>query len=281
MTGIVVKGIGGFYYIKTETGDIVECRARGVFRKEKIKPMIGDRVNVENGSLAEILPRKNFLVRPPVANIDNLVIVSAAASPQPDFLLIDKMIINAEKVRIKPIICVNKTDLASDERIIQTYKKAGYPTVSVCARDKTGLSELMPFLKDKTTAFAGLSGVGKSSILTLITGKELKTGSVSEKIKRGKHTTRHVELSELEDGGFVLDTPGFSLYEVEDIKAAERADYFPEFKGEDCRFKGCSHINEPGCAVKEKLSAGEIADTRYESYSMLYEQLKQIKDWEK
>lgn len=281
MTGIIVKGIGGFYYVKDKNGEIVECKARGSFRKDKIKPMIGDVAVVENGSISEIKSRRNFLVRPPVANIDNLVIVIAAASPEPDFFLTDKMIINAQKAGISPIICVNKTDLSSDKKIIEVYKNSTYPVISVCAEKKENIEKLIPYIKNKTTAFAGLSGVGKSSILTQIIEKKLETGSVSEKIKRGKHTTRHVELSEPECGGFVLDTPGFSLYEVEGIKASAIGNYFPEFFGANCRFKGCSHINEPECGVKERLSRGEISPQRYESYCMLYEQLKQVKAWEK
>ncbi len=281
MTGIIVKGIGGFYYVKSPDGNICECRAKGLFRKEKIKPMIGDYVTVENGSLAEISERKNMLIRPPVANIDNLVIVSAAASPSPDFFLIDKMTVTAKNKGIDVIICINKTDLASDSSIKLAYEGTGYPIISVCAEENEGVDELMPYLKNKTTAFAGLSGVGKSSLLTLITGHNMETGNVSEKIHRGRHTTRHVELLELEGGGFVLDTPGFSLFEVENIKAEDLWEYFPEFSGGECRFKGCSHINEPDCAIKQKLLQGKIAQSRYESYKTLYNQLKQVKEWEK
>ncbi len=282
MTGVIVKGIGGFYYVKSDDGEIVECRARGVLRKENIKPMIGDRVVVENASLVKIDKRKNFLIRPTVANIDNIVIVSAPVSPEPDFMLIDKMLVNAEIAGIKPIICINKTDLASQNEIFEIYSLAGYPVVVVCAKQTKGIDELMPYLKNKTTAFAGLSGVGKSSILNIITQKDMQTGSVSDKIKRGKHTTRHVELLELPQGGFVLDTPGFSSLEVEGIKAEELCEYFPEMKTEkNCRFKGCAHINEPDCVIKQKLSEGKISKSRYDSYCELYAALKKIKDWEK
>lgn len=281
MTGIIVKGIGGFYYVKASDGNICECRAKGAFRKEKIKPMVGDIATVENGSLIEIAQRKNMLIRPPVANIDNLIIVTAAASPSPDFFLIDKMTVTAKRKNISVIICINKTDLASDKEIKEAYAKTGYPVISVCAEKNEGTELLKPYLKDKTTAFAGLSGVGKSSLLTLITGKRMETGNISEKIHRGKHTTRHVELLSLDEGGFVLDTPGFSLFEVEDIKASELWEYFPEFGSGECKFKGCSHISEPGCFVKERLEKGEISKSRYDSYCTLYEQLKQIKDWEK
>ena len=281
MTGIIVKGIGGFYYVKTESGEVVETRARGLFRKDNVKPMIGDRVTVEGNALTKIEPRKNSLVRPPVANIDNLVIVSAAASPDPDFKLIDKMLVNAEIAGIKPVICINKTDLADYSEIEKAYTLAGYPVISVSAKENWGVEKILPLLKDKTTAFAGLSGVGKSSILNILTGSEMETGNVSEKIQRGKHTTRHVELIELKEGGFVLDTPGFSSLEVDNVKASELWQYFPEFEADECRFKGCAHINEPGCKVKEKLNNGEIAQSRYESYCEFYEILKQIKEWEK
>lgn len=281
MTGIIVKGIGGFYYVMDDEKNIVECRARGLFRKENIKPMIGDRVEVQNGSLLNIFPRKNHLIRPPVSNIDNLVIVVAASAPEPNFMLIDKMIINAEIAGIEPIICINKTDLASFEKIEEIYSKAGYPVVVVCAKNDDGIEKLMPFLKGKTTAFSGLSGVGKSTILNIITDTLMETGNISDKIQRGKHTTRHVELIELSEGGFVLDTPGFSSLEVEGIKAEDLWEYFPEFEGGECRFKGCSHINEPGCFVKEKLGEEGIAQSRYDSYLELYDKLKKIKEWEK
>lgn len=280
MTGIIIKGVGGLYSVRCESG-IAECRARGLFRKKNIKPMIGDCVTVENESITKIKERKNFLIRPPVANVDNLVIVAAAASPSPDFRLIDKMIINAEIAGIKPIICVNKTDLAACAEICGVYSSAGYPTVAVSAEENSGIDALLPYLRGKTTAFSGLSGVGKSSILNILTGGNMQTGAVSEKLQRGRHTTRHVELLELDGGGFVLDTPGFSTLEVTGIKAEELAAYFPEFETDTgCRFKGCSHINEPDCAVKEKLAEGKIAESRYKSYSEIYSTLKQVKEWE-
>ncbi len=280
MTGVIIKGIGGFYYVKTTKGEIIETRARGLFRKDNIKPMIGDRVRIENGSLIEIEERKNFLIRPAVANIDNLVIVSAATSPSPDFFLIDKMIVNAEIAGINPIICINKTDLASSEQIKNVYEKTPYPVVDMCARDNNA-GELVKYLIGKTTAFCGMSGVGKSSILNILTDNSFETGNISDKIQRGKHTTRHVELTQLKQGGYVLDTPGFSSLEVEGIKAENLIDTFPEFQKTGCRFKGCSHINEPDCVVKEQLEKNEIAQSRYDSYCQLYNKLSKIKEWEK
>ena len=287
MNGTIVKGIGGFYYVKTAGGEIYECRARGVFRKENIKPYIGDvvEISVENGkgSVDKILPRRNCLIRPPVANIDLLVIVAAAASPEPNMMLIDKLLINSEINGIKPVICINKTDVKSDEAIRSIYENSGYPIVSVSAYEDRGFDEIIPYIKGKTSALAGLSGVGKSTILNILTDTVQETGSVSDKIQRGRHTTRHVELLDLKCGGYVLDTPGFSSFEVCDIKAGDLYRYFPEMAdiGDNCRFKGCSHINEPDCAVKQLLSEGKLHSSRYESYTEIYNQLKIIKEWEK
>lgn len=286
MTGIIIKGIGGFYYVKA-AGNIYECKARGILRKQRITPMIGDIAEIElsgdKGSIVAIKPRKSFLVRPPVSNIDTMVLVVAAASPEPNMFLIDKMLINAEIRGIEPVICINKIDLAKRNDIEKIYISAGYRVFSVSAEKKEGIKDLFDYLADKTTAFAGLSGVGKSSLLSLITDDVLETGTVSEKIQRGRHTTRHVELFELKNGGFVLDTPGFSSLEVDGIKAEDLYKYFPEMAESEgqCKFRGCSHINEPGCFVKEQLSQGKISESRYESYKQLYEKLKTVKEWEK
>lgn len=285
LTGTIIKGIGGFYYVKA-SHNVYECKARGVFRKEHITPMIGDRVTIEingeKGSITEIMPRSSSLIRPPVANIDTIMIVVAAAEPDPSLELIDKMLVNAEISGIKPAICINKTDLKLREDIEEIYKKAGYEVFTVSAEKNIGTGELFDYLKGKTTAFGGLSGVGKSSLLSLITDDTLETGEVSEKIRRGRHTTRHVELFDINDG-FVLDTPGFGQLEIEGIRAEELQNYFPEMADADgkCRFRSCAHINEPDCFVKEKLASGDIAPSRYESYKELYEKLKQIKEWEK
>lgn len=286
MTGIIIKGIGGFYYVKA-AGNIYECKARGILRKQRITPMIGDIAEIElsgdKGSIVAIKPRKSFLLRPPVSNIDTMVLVVAVASPEPNMFLIDKMLINAEIRGIEPVICINKTDLAKRNDIEKIYISAGYRVFSVSAEKKEGIKDLFEYLADKTTAFAGLSGVGKSSLLSLITDDVLETGTVSEKIQRGRHTTRHVELFELKNGGFVLDTPGFSSLEVDGIKAEDLYKYFPEMAESEgqCKFRGCSHINEPGCFVKEQLSQGKISESRYESYRQLYEKLKTVKEWEK
>lgn len=280
LEGIIVKGIGGFYYVKTAEGQIIECRAKGSFRKEKIKPVVGDYVKIENGSIREITPRKCELIRPPVANIDMLMLVVAATSPEPNLFLIDKLLVYAESLGVEAVICINKTDLQENSEIKEIYEKAGYKVISVSAYEEKNIFELKALLKDRVTAFAGLSGVGKSSLLNLLTKEEMKTGDLSEKINRGKHTTRHVELLELIDGGYVFDTPGFSSFEVLDFGVDKLAGFFREFPETGCRFKGCSHISEPDCVVREMLLKGEIAQSRYESYEKLYNVLKNKKDWE-
>ncbi|OQB14780.1 MAG: putative ribosome biogenesis GTPase RsgA [Firmicutes bacterium ADurb.Bin193] len=287
INGVIVKGIGGFYYVQSDRG-VAECRARGKFRKAQISPMVGDKVGIsivnENplqGAIEEIYPRKNFLIRPPVANVDTVVIVIATASPNPDYCMVDKLIVTAEKAGIEIIIAVNKTDIAKPDNIIEVYEKAGFQTISVCAEKNEGINGLRALISGKTVAFAGNSGVGKSSLLNRL-GFDLETGEVS-KIERGKHTTRHAELLPLDTGGYVIDTPGFSLLEVSDIKASELKDYFREFKDlGDCRFSGCVHIGaKPSdCAVSAAVGRGEICPSRYESYLSIYDSLKDIKDWE-
>lgn len=287
MEGIIIKGIGGFYYVKAADGNVYECKARGIFRNEKIIPVIGDNVRIETdgakGAVTDIFPRRTQLVRPSVANIDMLVLVAAAASPDPNLFLIDKMLINAQINGIQPIICINKIDLTEGTELADIYTNAGYKVISVCAKENIGIDALLDAVKGKISAFAGLSGVGKSSILNILTGNALETGAVSEKIQRGKHTTRHVELFELPQGGFVLDTPGFSSLEIHTIKAEELQNYFPEMAQtkDMCRFRGCSHINEPDCAVKAMLIDGRMPQSRYESYKTLYNQLNSVKEWER
>lgn len=285
--GIIVKGIGGFYYV--DTGEkIIECRARGKFRKTDVIPMVGDKVSVTveksgEGSVSRIYERKNALIRPPVANIDAIVLVCAAANPAPDFALMDKMLVIAQKNGIEGMVCINKTDLITNEQVDEislVYKNAGYKVITACAALGEGIDELEKIIKGKTVAFAGLSGVGKSSLLSLLTGKDLAVGDVS-KIQRGKHTTRHVELIPA-SGGYVFDTPGFSRLEVSGIKAEELRLLFPEmekYEGQ-CRFRGCAHIAEPDCAVLEALNMGEISQSRHKSYCDMYEILKNVKEWE-
>lgn len=271
--------------METEFGETIECKARGKFRKEHIIPIVGDEAEIEiingKGSITKIYPRRNSLIRPAVANIDMIVVVTAAKSPEPSAFLIDKMLFNAESHGIKPILCINKSDLAETEEFASIYKKAGYSVLTVSAYRNEGLSELFELIKGKTVAFAGPSGVGKSTILSKIIGEKLETGAVSEKISRGKHTTRHVELFKINGGGYVFDTPGFSSVEPENMELSEIAMYFPEMRelyGE-CRFRGCMHIGEPNCAVKGKVLSGEISQSRYNSYKELYEIQKGKKIW--
>lgn len=287
--GVIVKGIGGFYYVSTENG-VAECRARGKFRKQGIKPMVGDRVKItlvnENsmeGAVEEIEERKNFLIRPPVANIECIVIVVAATKPQPDFFMIDKLILSAESRGIEVVIAVNKTDLESADKIKSVYERAGYTVIPVCAATSFGVDELKEKIKGKITAFAGNSGVGKSSLLNHF-GLSLDVGDVS-KIERGKHTTRHVELFEVQHGSYVMDTPGFSILEITDIQANDVKKYFneiAEYEGK-CRFADCNHFGTKpkDCAVAEAVEKGKIPHSRFESYKQLYEALKEIKTWEK
>ncbi|MGM9937329.1 MAG: ribosome small subunit-dependent GTPase A [Candidatus Ornithomonoglobus sp.] len=284
MKGTIYKGIGGFYYVMTEDG-IVECKARGKFRKEHIIPMIGDNVEIDvkngKGSITEIYPRRSRLIRPAVANIDTIVVVAAAKSPNPSTAVIDKMLVNAEINGIEPVVCINKSELADCDALISLYENAGYRTLKVSAVTGYGIDALRKEIQGKTAAFAGVSGVGKSSLLAIITGSSLETGTVSDKISRGRHTTRHVELFPVEGGGYVLDTPGFSSVESEDITPEELADCFPEMRdiAGKCRFRGCAHINEPDCAVKKMVQNGEIAQSRYESYRELYELQRSRRTW--
>ena len=290
MEGIIIKGIGGFYYIETADG-IYECKARGIFRKEKITPLAGDRCRIQTmadfkGNIEEILPRKNSFIRPPVANIDTMIIVFAAASPAPVPELVDKLSVIALSSGVRPAIVINKTDLdkALADNLLKTYAPTGFEIFSVSAKTGEGIASLQKYLKNKISVFAGCSGVGKSSILNAtIPDAELKTGRVSEKIGRGRHTTRDVTLIPTGFGGYIADTPGFSSLEIENITVGELADYFPEFEPYkyDCRFRGCSHINEPDCCVKNAVAEEKIGLSRYESYKQLYLILKEIKQWKK
>lgn len=289
LTGTIVKGIGGFYYVKTEEG-LIECRARGRFRRAGESPMVGDRVRIvrtaedaQKGSVDAILPRKNMFIRPPVANIDQLIITIAAANPEPNLLLADQLAVTAEAMGVHPVICVNKLDLNEEgaQTIAGIYQKAGYPVLLVSAREDVGTEQLKAVLQDKITALAGNSGVGKSSLLNCLNSLELETGDVSRKTQRGRHTTRHTELFELPFGGYVFDTPGFSSYAAEGLRPEEMASLFPEIaKAEDgCRFSGCAHVAEPGCSVKEAVGRGEIAPSRYENYCAFYQAAKAAKKW--
>ena len=289
--GIILKGIGGFYYVDTAEG-LIECKARGRFRKTVGKPIIGDRVMLEiqpedgTGYLTDIHPRKNSLVRPAVANLDLLAVVASAAPPVTDPFLIDKVTAIAVHKGIGALVVINKTDEDPGDDLFRIYEKSGIETLRVSALTGEGIERLKDRIRGRVAAFAGNSGVGKSSVLNrLDSGFGAEVGAISDRIGRGRHTTRHVELHPVEGGGYIADTPGFSSFETGqmDLVLAEDLQYaFPEFVPYlgQCRFTGCAHVKEKGCAVCAAVQAGEIAESRHESYVKLYEGVKDLKEWE-
>jgi len=277
----IIKGIGGFYYVTEDDGKAprgarmgaasrcYECRAKGKFRKDGIKPMIGDFVKLadNNTVIAEILERKNELVRPAVSNVDQVLIVLATENPKPDLFLVDKLILQAKLANAEPIICVNKTDLADAKAICKIYQNAGLKTLAISALEKKGLGAVGQILKNKTTVLAGNSGVGKSTILNTL-GFNSETGDIS-KIGRGKHTTRHNELFKLCDNTFIIDTAGFSILDIANIEKNSVKNYFTEFEGYNCKFQDCLHLPNTVCEVNSAVSSGKIAKSRYDSYLKL------------
>ncbi len=286
---LILKGIGGFYYVKTAYG-ILECRAKGIFRKEKLTPAPGDFCLIEQDEqndinvVSKILDRKNHFKRPPIANVDNLVIVVSTVEPLPNRLLIDKLVAVAEKKDIKPLIAVTKTDLKKDDDLIKTYRSSGFLVFDIMS-ETDSLEALKQHIKTGVTMFEGNSGVGKSTLINaLCPTLSLETGETSKKLGRGKHTTRAVELFPFLDG-YLADTPGFSALEIEKLepmKKNELCNCFSDFNNyrDSCRFVGCSHTVEKGCAVLKALDDGEIQPTRHESYVSLYESLKSLNEWE-
>ena len=287
--GRIIKGIGGFYYVDTDNG-LYECRARWIFRKNKITPLVGDFVKIsvvdeenKKGVVEEIAERETELVRPPIANVNKALIVFAVKNPTPHLSLLDRFIVLAERENLEIVIILTKIDLDDDntfEKIKNIYEPCGYKVIGVSNLEKKNIDKVKEELKDNTVVFAGPSGVGKSSLLNEIDKNfKLKTGDVSDKIKRGKHTTRHAELFELEFGGMVADTPGFSSLTLDDIEDVDLKDYFIEFDNyDDCKFGSrCIHQNEPNCAVKEAVENGEIPKERYESYIQLLNEIRQGK----
>ena len=290
-TGIIMKALSGFYYVDLGDGTLIACRARGKFRHKKIVPLVGDRVEItrlegNTGMVDEILPRKNEFLRPAVANIDQLVIIVSGATPVTDPFLIDRMTSLAEGKGCESIICINKCDLERADELFDIYTAVGFPTVRVSAETGEGIDTLANLISGKVSAFTGNSGVGKSSILNkLEPGFSLSVGQVSEKLGRGRHTTRHVELFRLQNGAVVADTPGFSSFDTDQTEVRMKetlAATFREFKPylEDCRFVGCAHVKEKGCAIRAALKEGKIPPSRHASYVRLYEQAMTHKEWE-
>lgn len=299
MQGKIIKGVGGFYYIHLHDNRIFECKAKGAFRNQKIKPAVGDNVLIDiiseeklTGNIVSILPRQNQLIRPAVANVDQAVIIFALSNPEPNYNLLDRFLIMMDRQDVKTLICLNKSDLVDSKQansIKDIYEKCGYEVIitSTYSMEQSdgannGILALKESLKGKTTVFAGPSGVGKSSMLNIFNPDAMaQTGEISEKIKRGKHTTRHSELICVGENTFIMDTPGFSSLYVEDMEPEDLKDYYNEFAeySEFCRFNGCVHINEPDCGVKNALSKGDVSSLRYENYKQLYEELKSKRRW--
>lgn len=289
-TGLIVKATGGFYYVQAE--DVLyACRARGLFRKEGVSPLVGDRVELEPtgeaaGYVTAILPRKNALVRPPLANVDTFVIVASVSDPAPNALVIDKLMAIACHKGIRPMLVITKSDLGAPDSLEEIYRTVGIPVFAVSQQSDEGIADIRAALSNGISAFSGNTGVGKSSLLNRIDERLLiATGETSRKLGRGRHTTRHVELYPIGEDGWIADTPGFSAVELERyeiIRKEELADCFSEFAEflGDCRFTGCSHTVEKGCAVLEALREGKIHPSRHASYCALYEDAKKLKEWE-
>ena len=288
MTGQIMKGIAGFYYVDVEESGIYECKAKGIFRKEGQKPLVGDLVEIEildeaekTGNMTRILPRKNELIRPAVANIDQALVIFALENPTPNLTLLDRFLVMMEQQNVPTAICFNKRDLAGEDytdHLRSVYENCGYRVFTVSAAKEQGMQEVEAYLKGKTTVVAGPSGVGKSSITNRMQKEiQMETGEISKKLKKGKHTTRHSQMIPIDHETYLCDTPGFSSLYTTDMEKEELKNFFPEFHPYEgkCRFLGCIHGKEPGCAVKEALEQGNISKERFENYTMFYEELKE------
>lgn len=286
--GKIIKGIAGFYYVHVPGKGVYECRAKGIFRNIGVKPLVGDYTQIDilsedpkEGNIRAVLPRENTLIRPACANVDQAMVIFALRDPEPNFGLLDRFLLLMQQQGVDTVICFNKQDLASEEEISQVmtdYAGCGCRLLCVSAQENRGMEELHDILEGKTTVVAGPSGVGKSSITNLVFPEaEMQTGSVSEKIRRGRHTTRHSELFAMNESTYIMDTPGFSTIWLTGFEKEEVKEYFPEFLPyfRDCRFGGCNHLKEPDCAVKTALSEGKISRRRYESYVNIYEEISQ------
>ena len=290
MQGKIVKGIAGFYYVHVVGFGIYECKAKGVFRKEKQKPLVGDNVEIDilneeekTGNIVEILPRINELIRPAVANVDQALVVFAVTKPKPHFNLLDRFLIMMECKEVPVIMVFNKQDIAKESEIQELkdiYEACGYQIIFTSAREEENIDKVMEVLKGKTTVVAGPSGVGKSSLINLLQSDvQMETGTISQKIERGKHTTRHSELLAVDEDSYIMDTPGFSSLYTNEFEKEELKYYFTEFAPYEgqCRYNGCDHVHEPGCAVKNALEEGRIHEIRYQNYLEMYKELKEKK----
>ena len=288
MTGKIIKGIAGFYYVNDGENRVYQCRAKGIFRNRKIKPLVGDNVEFSildeeagEGNIDEILPRKNALVRPAAANVDQALVLFALTQPSPNLNLLDRFLVMMAMEEIPVVICFNKAylgDGAMEEEYKKIYEGAGYEVHFISARTDLGMDQVRELLRGRTTVLAGPSGVGKSSLTNRIQPEaSMETGGISRKIERGKHTTRHSELFFVEKDTYMMDTPGFSSMYTPEIEASELKEFFPEFAEfeDECRFLGCVHIGERVCGVKEAVKEGKISLSRYENYRLIYEELKQ------
>ena len=297
MQGKIIKGIAGFYYVYGEDEVLYECKAKGIFRKDNQKPLVGDNVEItildqqeQTGNLIRILPRKNSLIRPAVANVDQAFVIFALENPKPNFMLLDRFLIMMEQAEVPAVICFNKKDLASEEEtrtLCETYRNCGYQVILSSALEKEGLDEIHRILKGKTTVVAGPSGVGKSSLTNLLQGEvQMETGEISRKIARGKHTTRVTELFKVDESTYIGDTPGFSMVDVAGfnlLTSEGLLDSFPDISAfaHGCRYTDCTHLCEDGCKVVEAVKDGKIAPTRHESFVRLYKELKAVDPWKK
>ncbi len=285
LTGMITKAIGGLYTVESPSG-VMDCRARGIFRNRGQSPMVGDRAEVRNGVIDRLLPRKNSLIRPPLANLDQLLFVVSMYKPAPNLLLLDKFIAIAEYKHITPVLVVTKVDLEDPAYLVDIYRKAGIPVHVVDYAKPGTVDAVAACLSGKLSAFTGNSGAGKSTLLNAIDASlQLETGSISEKLGRGRHTTRHAQLYPVQGGGYVADTPGFSTFETNQydiIRKEELAGCFREFAPYlgKCRFQNCCHTAERDCALRQAVEAGEIAGSRYESYCRMFEEAKGLKEWE-
>ena len=284
MQGKIIKGIAGFYYVDVVESGIYECKAKGIFRKEKRKPLVGDNVEIEilneeekTGNLVQIYERKNELIRPAAANVDQALVIFAVRQPDPNYVLLDRFLIAMEQQEIPVIICFNKSDLAKEqelEAMCRIYEGCGYHILTTSASCEEGIETVRELLEGKTTVVAGPSGVGKSSLTNLLQEEiSMETGEISKKLKRGKHTTRHSQLLTVGEHTYLMDTPGFSSMFVEGMEKEELRQFFPEFREYEgtCRFQGCVHVHEPGCLVKEAVEEGKLSSQRYENYVSFYE----------